>query len=343
MLLTICSISQLPQALALAASYITHQPTRATDHPDVVIGLVDELAQLPADVAIPYPIIALGELYPADRLARLSAQYSPVELAGACKPRFIREVFRRYPTVSQLLYADPNVLFLHSVTALFTALAGQTLLLTPHLLQAPGDTGPRSDQWPDEKALQNVGLYSADFLALGRSTETDRLLDWWIDRVEERAYIDYCEGLCTDQIWLMHTPVFFSGVQIIHDPAWHVALWNLPQRRLRASGTGWQLTDTQQPVLFANLKGLYQPNEGFFPYQTRFRLATRPDAQALLTAYRQQVAATGLARLASIRPAYGARPVVPIVRGWRRSAAQALRSVNGWITAVDLPRLPGFR
>ena len=340
MLVTICFIHQLPQALVLADSYCRNSPNPASDTPAVVIGLADNPDQLPQDVQSPYPILPVGALFSASERQELSAQYTPVEFAAACKPRFLKAVLAQYPTVQTLLYADPNVLFLHSIQPILDRLRNQTLLLTPYLLHAPGDTGPGKNAWPDEKHLQNIGLYNADFLAFTRSPETDHLLTWWQSRAETRAYIDFCKGLCTDQIWLMHAPVFFTGITIVHEPNWHVALWNLPQRQLRERETTWQLADSGQPVLFANMKGLFNPDEGFFPHQTRLNPAKRADVMALLQAYRQQVAAKELAALTAIRPAYGMQPVGPVIRGWRRTATTTLTAINKWVDTVYLPALP---
>ncbi len=340
MLVTICFIHQLPQALVLADSYCQNSSDTPSDTPAVVIGLADNPDQLPQAVQSPYPILPIGTLFSDSERQQLSDQYTPVEFAAACKPRFLKAVFAQYPTVQTLLYADPNVLFLHSIRPILDRLRNQTLLLTPYLLQAPGDTGPEKKAWPDEKYLQNIGLYNADFLAFSRSSETAQLLAWWQSRAETRAYIDFCKGLCTDQIWLMHTPVFFGGITIVHDPSWHVALWNLPQRQLQQRETAWQLADSGQAVLFANMKGLFDPDEGFFPHQTRLDPAKRSDVTALLQMYRQQISDKELAALTAIRPAYGAQPVRPIVRGWRRTATTALTALSKWVDTVYLPVLP---
>jgi hypothetical protein len=138
----------------------------------------------------------------------------------------------------------------------------------------------------------------------------------------------------------MYAPVFFGGITIVHDPSWHVALWNLPQRQLQQHDTTWQLADSGQPVLFANMKGLFDSDEGFFPHQTRLNPAKRPDVTALLQTYRQQVAVKEIAALTAIRPAYGMKPVLPVVRGWRRTATTALTAINKWVDTVYLPALP---
>nr|WP_208493089.1 hypothetical protein [Spirosoma utsteinense] len=300
-----------------------------------LIGLADDPAHLPADFSSPYSLIPLSSLLPAETLAALSATYTPTEFAAACKPLFIREVFSLYPDETRLIYADPNILFLHLLTTIWDQLGENNALLTPHITQRPNDTA-----WPDEKFFQNVGLYSADFLAFRRSDETDRLLAWWQDRAQERAYINFCAGLCTDQLWLMYMPVFFTLVQVVKNPGWHAALWNLPERSLKADHSGWQITGptaADQPLLFFNAKGLFNADEGFFPNQNRLKLANRPDVQALLASYQQAVSARANPVLSSQYPAYGQQREPAVLRGWRRVTVQSMRVVTRFIDQVPLP------
>lgn len=335
MFITLCTIRQLPQAFALGDSLRQHAPARTDEPEPFVIGLLDDSSRLPTDFRSPYPLLPVATWMPADELAILSARYTPTELAGACKPRFIETVFTQYPPVASVIYVDPNVGFFGSTTRIDDRLAGANALLTPHITRVPAD-----NRWPDEKAFQNVGLYSADFLAFRRSNETSRLLTWWRDRVEPRAAIDFCAGTCTDQLWLMHVPVFFRGVSVVKDSGWHVALWNLPERSLRTDGAGWRVdgpTGEDQPLLFANFKGLHQPNEGFFPHQNRLRLNTRPDAVALLNAYRQALRSHAHPGLTHVTPAYGERPEPAVLRGWRGSVVRSLQTVTRWVDQVPLP------
>ena len=335
MLVTICTIRQLPQAFALGDSFARHAPTIDGQPEPFLIGLADDVAHLPASFESPFPLLPLADLMPAATLTTLSAAYTPTEFAAAAKPRFIAEVFKLYPDVSQLVYADPNLLFTYSLTAVWEPLANANALLTPHITTPPSDT-----VWPDEKFFQNVGLYSADFLVFRRSDETARLLTWWQDRVETRAYVDFCEGLCTDQLWLMHVPVFFPNVRIIKNPGWHVALWNIPERTLTADGADWRVSGpmgTNQPLVFMNAKGLFNVDEGFFPHQNSLRLTDRPDALALLHRYRQAVASHANLALTNVLPAYGQQPEPVVLRGWRRVTARSLRAVTRFVSQVPLP------
>ncbi len=336
MLVTTCIIRQLPQAIALGDSFC-QKATDSTDKPLVLIGLVDDPAHLPAGFISPYPLLAVKELLTSVALTALSSVYTPTEFAAACKPLFIAEAFRRYPNANQLLYADPNIQFTGSLAPIWEQLTTANTLLTPFITGTPNDT-----HWPDEKFFQNIGLYSADFLAFRRSDETDRLLAWWDDRVRERAYISFCEGLCLDQLWLMHVPVFFRDVRVIRNPGWHVALWNLPERTLRQEGTGWLASGSEvqnQPIVFINFKGLINPDDGFFPHQNRLQLSERPEIMTLLSTYRQILASYQTPALETTSPAYGQQPEPVILRGWRQATVNSMRSVTQFLDRVVVPAL----
>lgn len=331
-LVTICTIRQLPQALALADSFVQYAANGASA--SVLIGLADDPAHLPAGFVSPYPILPIREILPAEELANLSATYTPTEFAAACKPLLIADVFRRYADADRILYADPNIQFFASLTPIWEQLATANALLTPFITRNPQDTF-----WPDEKFFQNVGLYSSDFGAFRRSDETDRLLAWWDDRVRERAQIDYCAGLCLDQLWLMHVPIFFRDVVVIRNPGWHVALWNGHERTIRpehndylVDGPGGQ----NQPLQFVNFKGLLNPDEGFFSHQNRFRLSEHPNATDLLARYRQALSPYATLMVTNITPAYGQKPEPVVLRGWRHTTVKSLRNLTRFLDQVSL-------
>lgn len=335
MLVTICTIRQLPQAFALGDSFVHYTAQANGQFLPVLIGLIDDPAQLPADFICPYPLLAVGDLLPAEQLADLSAAYTPTELAAACKPLLLAEIFRRYTEVDKLIYADPNIYFFSSLTPVWEQLSTANVLLTPFITKSPADT-----YWPDEKFFQNVGLYCADFLAFQRSAETSRFLAWWDDRVRKRAYVDFCAGLCTDQLWLMHVPVFFRKITVVKNPGWHAALWNLLERTIDQRGSIPSVTGPagqHQPLVFANFKGLLKRDEGFFPHQNRLNLSRRPDAMALLTAYQQAVSVHSKPFLTTIRPAYGLQPEPPVLRGWKRSTVTFLKAMTRFLDQVPLP------
>jgi hypothetical protein len=336
-LLTICTIRQLPQALALGDALSKFAATGEAE--PILIGLADDPTKLPTGFESPYPILPIGELLPADQLITLSAKYTPTEFAAACKPLFIAEAFRRYPATDKLVYADPAIYLLGSLAPVLALLDKANVLLTPFLTQRPADD-PTNKAWPDEKFFQNIGLYSSDFLAFRRSAETDRLVAWWDDRVRERAFIKYCDGLCLDQIWLMHVPVMFREVVIVKNPGWHVGVWNLPERTIQEQA-GTRLVSgpagQNEPLQFVNVKGLLNPDEGFFPYQNRVRLTDHPEIITLLNSYRQTIDRYQALSFQTIVPAYGQQPEPPIVRGWRQATVNSMKAVTRFLDRVHVP------
>lgn len=328
MLLTVCTIAQLPQALTLGASFKQHNP-----HRQFIIGLADDADRLPAGWVSPYPILTLADtgLSAAD-VADLSARYTPVEFRAACKPAFIRAAYQQAGPEG-LFYADPSAFVYHPLNELFAMLARHSVLLNPHWLQAPAD-----ERQPDEKHLQNVGLYSSGLIGFGPKPDTISMLSWWQSRTADRAHINFCEGQCLDQLWLMHVPTLFGEVGILKQIGLQIALWNLPERHLALLQTGWQVIERGSPVplLTADFMGLLNPREGLFQRQNRFRLTKRPDAGTLVSMYQTALQPHLLAELLAIPPAFGNQPEPVILSGWRYSAILTLQRLSTWIDTVPV-------
>lgn len=328
MLITVCTIAQLPQALTLGRSFHHHHP----DQP-FVIGLADDAHHLPTGWQSPFPLLTLADAgFSADAIAALSARYTPTEFKAATKPAFIRAAYDRF-FQSGMLYADPSAYVFAPLSSLFNALSTHSLLLNPHWLTAPTD-----NRLPDEKHLQNVGLYSSGLIGFGRHPETKRMLDWWHERVQEHGHIDFCNGQCLDQTWLMHVPSFFANTGILKEPGLQVSLWNVPERQLSQTAQGWQVTHGGQttPLLTADFLGMLRPDEGLFQQQTRFVLSQRPDANQLLNEYQAALREQAALAPAPVAPAYGQQPEPVVRRGWRRTAHSRLSQLSRWIDTVPI-------
>ena len=324
MIVTVCTRAQLAGALALGASVRQHEPNHR-----FIIGLADEPTTLP-DIA-PHTLLTLDQTgLTISELAALSARYTPTELTAAVKPGFIQAAFSQFPDETALIYLDPSALVYQPLAPVFNELAKHTVLLNPHWLAPPADSLD-----PDEKHLQNVGLYSGGCIGFRRDPETMRMLAWWKDRCLTHAAVDFCAGSCLDQLWLMHVPALFAGVGILKNPGLQVALWNLPQRRLMQQPGEWRVRtpDTEMPLLTADFQGLLVKREGFFQHQNRLRLANRPDVQQLLAQYS---AAVNHFQWMAPPPAYGTQPEPRVRIGWRRAARHRLTQLSQWIATVPV-------
>ncbi|MEZ0483589.1 hypothetical protein [Fibrella aquatica] len=329
MLLTVCTIAQLPQALALGESFTQHHPNRR-----FIIGLADDPARLPANWVSPYPLLTLSEAgLSAGEVATLSARYTPTAFRAACKPAFIQAAFKQTGPEG-LLYLDPSAMVYHSLNELFAQISQHSIVLNPHWLTAPAD-----DRQPDEKHLQNVGLYSSGLIGFGPHPDTEKMLSWWRSRTADRAHLNFCEGQCLDQLWLMHVPALFEQVRIVKQAGLQVAVWNLPQRLLTTTPTGWQVAQQPNavPLLTADFLGLMQPDQGLFQHQDRLRINRRPDVENLLSLYKKTLKPHLLPDLSQVTPAYGQQPESIVIRGWQRSAKQRLQRLSNWIDNVPVP------
>jgi hypothetical protein len=319
--LTVCTKRQFRAAHAL------HQSIQQT-HPDAsfVLCLADALPSTMTE--IPAALWPINQYWEANDLARRSAQYTPAEFIAATKPTFIRAVFDRFIHCDTVVYVSPTTLFYQPITDELARNPSANLLLTPYLTQAPND-----GLQPDEKHLQNIGLYTSDLLVFRRSDATKRFLAWWEHSVADRAFIDPCEGLCLDQIWLMHAPAFLDSVAIVTTPGWNIGLWNLHETPLiyQPDSNQW-LANGVSAITSVNFCGLTNADEGLFPYQTRFVLANRPDVQQFLADQQAQLGVIGNAK-----PVYGQRPELPVLRGWRKKMTDRLRYLTNQIETAPVP------
>ncbi len=318
---TVCTGHQLPAALALLDSIKRWHPDTT-----LIIGLADTVpSQIPEFLTHLWPI---ERYWDEDDLARRSAQYTTTEFTAAAKPTFVRAVYERFTNCDTIVYVDPATFFYQPITDELTRHPGANLLLTPHLSRPPAD-----GLQPDEKHLQNVGLYTAGLLVFRRSHATAQFLTWWEGRVADRAFIRFCDGLYLDQIWLMYAPVFLDAVAIVNTPGWNAGLWNLHEQGLVWQGDSNQwLADGISPLVSVNFCGLTNADDGLFPYQTRFTFAARADVQQLITDYRERCSMK-----IDHKPVYGLRPEPPVLRGWQKAVSETLHEVSRQIETAPVP------
>ena len=119
--LTVCTIRQLPQALALGESLQRHHPSDA-----FVIGLCDDPAHLPTGFQTSFPLVSIRDLTIPDR-EQLSQQYTPAEFTAACKPLFIKHIHQSQSQTGWVVYLDPSVYLYQPLADLQNRYADATL------------------------------------------------------------------------------------------------------------------------------------------------------------------------------------------------------------------------
>lgn len=260
----------------IARNYAAHARVLArsfTDtHPDghcSVLVIDEPEGHLdPADE--PFELVRLGDIGLPDP-ERMAAVYDVVELSTAVKPWLLRHLLDR-EGVDTVTYLDPDIRVVDSLAEIERRSREHGGVLTPHLT-APL---PRDGRKPREEDIMIAGSYNLGFISLGAGGEiAGPLLEWWSERLENECLIDPGNGLFVDQRWIDLVPGMWPQFSILRDPAYNVAYWNLPYRRLEIDGEGYRVDG--QPLRFFHFSG-YDPRrpDELSKHQNRIKL--RDDA-----------------------------------------------------------------
>ena len=313
---TIVSRNYFHFAINLMAGVAEHLPgTRR------VVAICDELEGLESpDPGI--ELVAVEQLGIA-ALDRMVVHYSILELNTAIKPSVFSWLFKD-PAVDKVIYFDPDIQLFSSGEPLLQHLEAADVVLTPHLT-APLD----DDRHPSDLSILQSGTYNLGFLALRRSGDSLRLLDWWQQKLVRDCVVDIPRGLFTDQKWMDLVPGLFERVHVERHPGWNVAYWNLKHRQVTHDADGYRVNG--QPLFFFHFSG-YDPRSGSISkHQDRYALADcTPATQELFALYDRQLAQAGRERFAALPYAFAkladgtalpdcARRVVRNHLDWQRS------------------------
>jgi len=159
---------------------------------------------------------------------RFIFRYNQVEACTAVKGYFFQELLKKFPNEDKFIYLDPDILVMSSFNELDKALAKYSIVLIPHLLEPEQQKGAVLD---NEISCLKHGVFNLGFLGLRRSKETSSFLKWWTLRLHEFCFIDFCNGLFTDQKWIDLAPCFFN-VHIFKNSGYDAAPWNLSTRKI---------------------------------------------------------------------------------------------------------------
>jgi glycosyltransferase involved in cell wall biosynthesis len=272
--LTVCTIvsaNYLPYARALGASVREHHPGAR-----FVVLLVDRVEGRFDPDAEPFELIEIERLPTLSDPLPYLFKYTVLEANTAVKPHLLQHLLA--DGASRLVYLDPDILLFRPMDRVLELLETHGIVLTPHLT-APID----DDRFPDELAIMRSGTYNLGFLAVAAHPSTDRMLDWWRDRIYDRCVSRVEQGLFTDQKWIDLVPGMFPGVAILSDPGHNVAYWNLHSRTVRL---GEEIEVNGSPLVFFHFSGIDPDHlDEVSKHQNRFRLGDLGDAAGLFRDY----------------------------------------------------------
>lgn len=231
--------------------------------------------------AEPFEVV-LSSALPVPGSAWFHFRYSVLELNTAVKPHAL-EWLLRTGDFDEVLYFDPDILLLAPVDP-----PPGEITLTPHLLEPL----PADGRLPDELTILRAGAYNLGFIAVRRTGDGLAFARWWSEHVRRHCYIDFENGLFTDQRWIDLAPSLFPAVTVVRDPGWNVAYWNVTQRVLEKREDGYYAGG--EPLRFFHFSGFdpHQPRR-LSKFQTRLRPEDLGPLADLLDSYASRLLASG--------------------------------------------------
>lgn len=269
---TACSVNYLAKAMAMCQSALDH-------HPDIalVILLVDKKRPISLHDRRVRVLWAEDLGFPDYR--QCAFKYNIIELNTALKPFAALKLLESYKKV---IYLDPDVCVFSPLTSVLSSLDEHSTVFTPHALSPYLGPGRPSDQ-----DLLRFGCFNLGFFAAKDSIDAKMLLTWWHHQCLDNCFYEPQLGLGVDQKWIDLAPAFFDGVHILKDPGLNVAFWNLHERRLSKSPTGWLVNDVT-PLCFVHFSSFVEVDRDIVAdKQTRHASGTRPDFSEVGDVYRQ--------------------------------------------------------
>jgi glycosyltransferase involved in cell wall biosynthesis len=259
-------------------------------HPNATIYALDISSRFDNKLSL-YRRLSVYELgLSSTQLHNMAKIYSVTEFATALKPWAIQTLFQseNYDTV---VYLDPD-LYWHSPIPNWRLRDDEkiSLRLTPHIINArqPDPTVKLDD-------IANVGSFNLGFGIFHRSAL--EFVELWRDHVTINAVTAPNFGRFTDQRFMDFAPSL-TNVEVIRDPSYNVAYWNLSERSISKCGdhnTAVFLIN-EIPLTFFHFSGLDESRPGSL---TRHNInqPTRhlesPALLELLTEYRAQLQKCG--------------------------------------------------
>lgn len=220
---TCCSNNYLAQAKILGDSVVRYNPEYS-----FFICLVDSLhPDIDYSFFSPHTIIPIADI-PIPEFDEIWKRYAIIELNTAVKPSCCKYFIAEYKP-DYIFYIDPDIQIFAPLTQLEAEFKQHDILLTPHTITPI----PLDGKEPQETVFLNYGIYNLGFIGLqANSKNTHALLDWWEERTIKRGYIDICNGVFVDQLYMNHAPLFFKKVKICTEFGYNAAPWNLHERTI---------------------------------------------------------------------------------------------------------------
>jgi hypothetical protein len=170
------------------------------------------------------------------RYTQLVYGHSPTGVCCILKPYAVQHAIRNLG-VKKCIYFDNDISLYRTPTELISSLERYDFVITPHITTPI----PQGTQ-PDERIVQQYGIYNAGMFACTSSPDTTLFLSWWGRHMLNPINISPQNGW--DQIWLAFADCFIEHCKTLRNPGYNVASWNLHEREITEKGGGLFAADS---------------------------------------------------------------------------------------------------
>ena len=169
-------------------------------------------------------------------------QHSIVELSTGIKGAVLQRLLAR-DDCEAVLYFDPDIVLFSRLDDLVERLRAANIVLTPHQTKPEATLERIID---NEIGSLKWGIFNLGFLGVRNGPVGSDFADWWAAAAAPLLLRPAgAAGLFTDQKWINHVPSFFDGVDILKEPRFNVATWNITTRELTGEAPD-AVTDRRQ-------------------------------------------------------------------------------------------------
>jgi hypothetical protein len=246
---TIITKNHLAYARALADSLARSNPGSR-----LYVLLADRLEGYIDPAREPFNMIMLEELSDQEDIAKMCFYYSPLELCF-CLRAWLHEFMYAKTKFRKWIYFDSDIVVYHSLKEISDRLDDVSILMSPHLIstQVAEFINVKAVRKLEAYLLRNGGIYNGGFLALRRTEESKRFIEWFKNHLKIYGFDDRPMQL-GDQFWLTCVPLYFREVAILRNPGANLAYWNLYERIIKRDHSG-EITVNDKPLLFFHFAG----------------------------------------------------------------------------------------
>jgi len=222
---SICN-NYLPKAIVLANSVKKYFPSAK-----FIAVIVEKSLPIGFDPS-PFDNVVFAKDLGFEDFNKFIFRHAIVEASTSVKGQSFRYFLKEYPNENTFIYFDPDIVLYSEPIELIDALRTHPVVLTPHLtIPEKKDSFNKTIQAIEDNelcALQH-GVYNLGFLAITRTEDSVKFIDWWAERLSLFCYDDIPRGIFTDQRWIDLAPCFFD-VFILKHPGYNTAPWNVSMR-----------------------------------------------------------------------------------------------------------------